>query len=211
MAPDAHLESLIRRYPELAPCTKSIAAVHALMCTCYSGGNKVMICGNGGSAADGDHMAGELLKGFLRRRPVPEETIRRIDDAAGADAGRIARKLQLGLPTISLNSHPALQSAFSNDVESTLVYAQLVLALGVERDLVMGISTSGNSENVVAAVRVARGLGMTTVCLTGESGGRLAGFCDACIRVPAEDTPHVQELHLPVYHTLCAMVESSFF
>jgi glucokinase len=206
-----HLGRLLERYPSLRECEEAIRKAHDALWACYSAGHKLLICGNGGSAADGDHIAGELLKGFLLKRPLPDRQVAAFARAAGTEGENIAKKLQGALPAISLNAHPALSSAFSNDVEPALVYAQQVLALGKSGDLLLAISTSGNSRNVLAALQAARSLNVKSIGLTGESGGRMAGLCDVCIRVPEHETAAVQELHLPVYHALCAMIEAAFF
>ena len=167
----------------------------------FKNGAKVLICGNGGSAADADHWAGELLKGFRKKRPVPSNGL----------TAELAAHLQEGLPAIPLTGFPAASTAFCNDVRPDLVFAQLVWALGARGDLLVCISTSGNAKNVLAAAEAARGKGMKTIALTGAGGGALAPVCDISIRVPETETYRVQELHLPVYHTLSMMIEDSMF
>lgn len=207
----AILERLLHRHPELSSCRREIQQTFSALRDCYESGGKVLICGNGGSAADADHIAGELMKGFLKRRPLPRGTRVALQSAGGDVGAQIAGGLQVGLPTLSLSGHPALISAFANDVDPELVYAQQVFALATRSDIVMGISTSGNSRNIVAALETARAIGARTIGLTGRGGGRMKTACDICIRVPGDETADVQELHLPVYHTLCAMVEAAFF
>jgi D-sedoheptulose 7-phosphate isomerase len=199
-----HLKDLIQRRVELAPCAASIAESFTAMRACFRAGGKVLLCGNGGSAADADHWSAELLKGFRRERPLAAKARR------GLPRG-VARALQGALPAIPLSNFAALASAFANDVSSELTLAQLTSALGRKGDVLVALSTSGNSRNVCLATTTAHARGMTTIALTGRSGGRLANLADIAIRVPARETHLVQELHLPVYHTLSLMLEDAFF
>lgn len=199
-----HLAALIARRPELAPIRADIAAANRLFVDCYRAGGTALFCGNGGSAADSDHWAGELLKGFESRRPLPA------DQRAGLPP-ELAGKLQGGLPAIPLTGFPALRTAVANDIDPVLEFAQLVQAFGRPGWLFVGLSTSGNAGNVCAAAAVARACGMRVLGLTGAGGGRLAGLCDLCLRVPSARTCEVQELHLPIYHTLCLMLEDAMF
>lgn len=191
-----HIEKLINRIPALAPLASEIEGAVAAICQMHRAGGKLLLCGNGGSAADCEHISGELLKGFLQKRE-PRENVPSV--------------LQQGVAAIPLPSLSASLSAFANDVEPSLVYAQLTYALGRPGDVFMGISTSGNSKNVVEAAEVARRLGLVTIALTGASGGKLADICHVTIRVPENETYLVQELHLPVYHAICAEVEERLF
>lgn len=191
-----HIEKLINRIPALAPLASEIEGAVAAICQMHRAGGKLLLCGNGGSAADCEHISGELLKGFLQKRE-PRENVPSV--------------LQQGVAAIPLPSLSASLSAFANDVEPSLVYAQLTYALGRLGDVFMGISTSGNSKNVVEAAEVARRLGLVTIALTGASGGKLADICHVTIRVPENETYLVQELHLPVYHAICAEVEERLF
>lgn len=200
----SHLKELIRRRPELAPCKVSIADAFATLRACFRSGGKVLLCGNGGSAADADHWSAELLKGFCRERPLSAKSRK------GMPRG-IARRLQGALPAIPLSSFPALSSAFANDVSAELTFAQLVTALGHRGDVLIALSTSGRSPNVCLAAQAARARGMATVALTGSGGGRLARLADVAVRVPARETHLVQEFHLPVYHCLSLMLEDAFF
>jgi D-sedoheptulose 7-phosphate isomerase len=200
----AHLEALVARAPELAPLRTDIADAFVMLEETLSQGGKLLLCGNGGSAADADHWAGELLKGFKHLRPLP------VPARAGLPAP-LAAALQGALPAIPLTGFPALASAFGNDVEPEFVYAQLTHALGKPGDVWIGLSTSGNAANVCAAAQVARARGLSTLGLTGASGGKLAPLCDLCLRVPATETYRVQELHLPIYHCLSLMLEDAFF
>ena len=202
---------LIHRYPLLAVCEADILAAEELLTDCFRGGGKLLLCGNGGSCADAGHIAGELGKGFVKKRPLSSQ--KRADmlsrcpalDPLALDA------LQDALPVVPLSMGGALGSAFSNDVQPDLVYAQQALGLGRAGDLLWCISTSGNSKNVVEAAKVARGLGMRVLSLTGQTGGALLALSDISIRVPETDTFRVQELHLPVYHQICLDIEAAFF
>ena len=170
-----------------------------------------MLCGNGGSCADCDHISGELMKGFLKKRPLCEQKKRAMRENYSEIDESMLESLQDALPAISLPSMTALNSAFCNDVDPSLIYAQGVFSLGREGDVLIAISTSGNSENVLRAAEVARGLGMTVISLTGEGGGAIAEVADIAIKVPERETYRVQELHLPVYHAICAEIEQHFF
>jgi D-sedoheptulose 7-phosphate isomerase len=206
-----HVQELLRRYPVLSTLGPAIeSAVRALQ-TCYSSGGKLLVCGNGGSAADSDHIVGELMKGYLRPRPLPPEAAERLRQADPALGPELAGKLQGALPAINLAAGSALLSAFGNDVRAELAYAQAALGHGRKGDVVLGISTSGNAINVRSALVVGRAVGMTTIGLTGRTGGAMAGLCDILLAVPADRTFEVQELHLPIYHCLCAAVEELFF
>lgn len=199
-----HIKLLIDRYPQLAACEKDIMQAVEAIVSMHKAGGALLLCGNGGSAADCEHISGELLKGFLLKRPL------NASDRNGI-SNEIAERLQGGIRAIPLTSLSALGTAFSNDVDAELVYAQLVSVLGDDKGVFLGISTSGNAKNVCAAAEVARARGMKTVGLTGASGGRLAELCDLTVRVPEKETFKVQELHLPVYHSICAEVEEIVF
>jgi len=202
-------EELINRFkkenPELVNSSVILWDIYETIKTSFEGGGKLLLCGNGGSAADCDHITGELMKGFLLKRPVPDTF------AAHPALDGEGRLLQGALPAISLVGQTALSTAFANDVDPEMIYAQQVYGLGNAGDVLLGISTSGNAGNVCRALRVARALGMKTIGLTGESGGKMHPHCDICLCVPAAETYRVQELHLPAYHTLCAMLEAAFF
>ncbi len=204
------LESLVRKYPALAGCRNDIAAARDLLIRAYEAGHKLLLCGNGGSAADCEHIAGELLKGFERPRPLAEEVRGRLA-AQGPDGESLAEKLQQALPAISLCGHASFATAFANDVDPALVFAQLVSALGRPGDVLLAISTSGEARNVMLAARAANALGLAAIVLAGRGGGGLAPLCDVVIDVPGESTAEVQELHVPVYHTLCRALEAHFF
>jgi len=206
-----HLEELIERHPPLSACASEIEAAFRALSECYASGGKLMVCGNGGSAADADHIVGELMKGYLKARPLPEDLRVRLRAADSALGPALAECLQGALPAVNLTAGSALLSAFGNDVRSELAYAQAALGHAKKGDVLLGISTSGNAANVRSALVVGRAVGMTTIGLTGRGGGKMAGLCDVLIAVPAARTFEIQELHLPVYHCLCAMVEERFF
>lgn len=195
------MEELLGRYPKLSVCREDIEKASRLIYDTYKNGGKVLVCGNGGSAADSEHIVGELMKGFLKKREVSDE---RIPES-------LRKNMQGSLPAISLPSQCAVLSAFVNDVEPEMMYAQLVYGYAKENDLVIGISTSGNSKNVVNAVKVAKCMGVKTLSLTGEKESKLSGLSDVTVKVPETETFKVQELHLPVYHYLCAYVENMLF
>ena len=204
------MKELLTRYPVLAACEKEIADARDALIACYERGNKVLLCGNGGSCADCDHIVGELMKGFLKKRPLSEEKRAEMKKSYDVDDALLS-SLQVGLPAVSLQSLTALNSAFCNDVDPDLIYAQAVLGLGKRGDVLIALSTSGNAKNVAAAVSVARAIGMTVIGMTGEKGGKLREMADITVNVPERETFKVQELHLPVYHYLCAAVEAHFF
>ena len=205
------LNSLIERFPAISECKNDIISAFNLMVNCYDNGGKLLCCGNGGSAADCDHLVGELMKGFLKKRPV--SNIKREEMKANCPCleDEIISELQCGLPAVSLTSMTALNTAFCNDVDPELIYAQPLMALGNEKDILIAISTSGNSKNVYAAAKVAKALGLKVIGLTGVSGGKLKEIADICICVPEIETFKIQELHLPVYHYLCVETEAHFF
>jgi D-sedoheptulose 7-phosphate isomerase len=205
------LDELVSRHPGLGVCRADIEAAFALLAHTFAGGGKLLVCGNGGSAADADHIVGELMKGFRRVRRPSGETAARLAASDPELGPRLAGRLQLGLPAINLAAGSSLPTAFANDVDPGLVFAQAVLGLGRPGDALLGISTSGDAANVIAALLTARAVGMATVGLTGAAGGRMRGRCDVLVAVPGSRTFEVQELHLPVYHCLCAMLEDRFF
>ena len=206
-----HLAELLSRYPVLAVCRGDIEAAFHVLVDCFAAGGKLLVCGNGGSAADADHIVGELMKGFLKPRPLPRELCDRLRAADPALGGTLAGKLQAALPAINISASSAFGTAFANDVSAELAFAQAVNGYGRPGDVLLGLSTSGNAANVRAALCMARVLGMKTIGMTGKGGGKMAGMCDIRIGVPAARTFEIQELHLPVYHCLCAMVEAQFF
>ncbi|WP_221469354.1 D-sedoheptulose-7-phosphate isomerase [Cohnella nanjingensis] len=205
------MSGLIAKYPDLSACRNDTEAGYRCLSRAYRAGGKLLACGNGGSAADSEHIVGELIKGFMSKRPLSADRRIMFESLFQKDGAYLADHLQGALPAISLVSHSALVTAYSNDVAADMVFAQQVYGLAKPEDVLLAISTSGNSGNVVRAVRVACALGVTTIGLTGSSGGTLADLCAVTIRVPWKSTPDIQERHLPIYHTLCMMVEQDFF
>ena len=210
------IQTLLQNHPALAACQDSIQSARDLLIHTYRTGGKLLLCGNGGSAADCDHIAGELLKGFLSHRPLSEEDCIALADTlpdgeADPDLYLLAGQLQGGLPAISLPAQTAAVTAVCNDTDPALIFAQLVWALGQAGDTLFCLSTSGNSRNVVLAAKVARAKGLTILALTGESDSSLSALADVTVQVPATHTYRVQEYHLPVYHYLCAAVEEEMF
>ena len=199
-----HLDDLIARYPNLSVCSGSIETSFQLMAKAFETGGRLYVCGNGGSASDALHIVGELVKSFV----IP----RKLDDSfISAVSPELVQKLQGALPAYALVENVALTSAYANDVDPDYVFAQQVYAYARKGDCVLGISTSGNSKNVLHALEAARGRGAVTLGLTGRDGGKMKDMCDACIVVPEMETYKIQELHLPVYHALCIMLETYFW
>ncbi len=206
-----YLDLLISRYPELEACREDIYQAYLTLEQAYTCGGKLLACGNGGSAADAEHVVGELMKAFvLERKPDSGlcEKMKAVDPEMGAV---LAENLQGALPAIALDGHIALSTAYMNDCEPLLCFAQQVNGFGAAGDVLLGITTSGNSKNVLYAATVAKAKGMAVIGLTGEKESKLSALADVCIRVPKQETYQVQELHLPVYHTLCLMLEERFF
>lgn len=205
------LDDLISRYPELECCEGSIAEAYRLIRDCYDRGGKLLAAGNGGSAADSEHIVGELMKGFEKRRPLDAGIRQRIAENMGEGGQELACSLQRALPAISLTGHTALTTAFGNDVDPDYAFAQQLFGFGRPGDVFLGISTSGNSRNILAAAAVARAAGISVIGLTGRDGGKLKTAADCAIVVPQTETFMIQELHLPVYHALCRMLEETYF
>jgi len=201
----AFLKELLERLPQLECCAPDIQAAFELLCACYDQDKVVYLCGNGGSAADAEHIVGELMKSFSAHRKVSAEMRERLDD------DYLAEHLEGALRAIALTGSGSLATAIANDGAPDLVFAQQVYGYGRPGDVLWGLSTSGNSSNVLHALKVARAKGMPTLGMTGQGGGAMAALCDVCICVPESETYRVQELHLPVYHALCRMVEVRFF
>ena len=206
-----YLDELISRYPVLAPVKADIRTAYETLKECYERGGKLLIAGNGGSCADSEHIVGELMKGFCLPRTLSDVQQARLRAACPDFAEHCIAGLQKALPAVSLVSETALLTAFANDQSADLVFAQQVLGQGRAGDVLLAISTSGNSQNVLYAAGVARAMDLRVVGLTGRTGGRLAALCDSCIRVPADQAYLVQEYHLPVYHTICLALEQEFF
>ena len=192
---------LYDKYPILENCKQEIEAAIEMILDTYRKGGKLLLCGNGGSCSDCEHIVGELMKGFLSPRPVTDERI----------PEHLRKNLQGSLPAIALTSQSAILSAFANDVDPSMVYAQMVYGYAKENDLFIGLSTSGNSQNVVNAAEVVKALGVKTIALTGQNNSKLSELCNIAIKVPETETYKIQELHLPVYHYICATVEERMF
>ncbi|MEY8335445.1 SIS domain-containing protein [Lachnospiraceae bacterium 47-T17] len=205
------LSTLLHRYPSLKCCETDIYRAFGIISDTYKRKGKLLICGNGGSCADAEHIVGELMKGFRKKRKMPNELAEQLRAQAEAHADFIVNSLECGLPAIALSAHSALNTAFANDKNPDLIYAQQVMGYGEQGDAFLGISTSGNAKNVVYAMEVAKAKELYTVALTGRDGGSLAKMADASIIVPATETYQIQELHLPIYHTICLMLENEFF
>ena len=207
----AHVDSLVERYPQLEACREDIVNAYDLLEEAYAAGRKLLVAGNGGSASDSEHIVGELMKEFKLKRKIysaQADRLRRIDEEMGKV---LAENLQGSLPAISLVGEPSLTTAFMNDAIPVLVFAQQVNGLGRAGDVFLGISTSGNSQNVLYAAVAAKSKGLKVIGLTGGRENKLMGYADVCIRVPETETYKIQELHLPVYHCLCLMLEERFF
>ena len=205
------IDHLIERYPVLRAMKEPLWAAAETIIECYRNGGKLLVCGNGGSAADAEHITGELMKGFLLPRRLGEEKRQKLMEACPEDAEYLIENLQEALPAISLVNQIALGTAFANDQSPDLVFAQQVFGLGKEGDVLLAISTSGNSANVLYAAQVARTFGISVIALTGMGGGRLRALADILLAVPNKETYRIQELHLPIYHALCIAAEEEFF
>lgn len=203
------LEELVSKYPSLAECLSDIQKAYDLLCMTYEHGGRVFVAGNGGSSCDAEHIVGELLKSFKKRRPIKKEIY---DKLYSLEDGKIlCGMLEGALPAYSLNSQTGIMTAFANDKMWDGVFAQQLYGLGNEGDCLILLSTSGNSNNCVYAALTARAIGISTISLTGMGGGKLNCISDCNIAVPESETYKVQELHLPIYHALCAMLEERFF
>ncbi len=205
------IETLLSNYSDLAPLGAEVARACDLLIACFQGGGQVLACGNGGSAADCEHLVGELMKGYLSTRPLPAAARTALLATSATDGAYLADHLQGALPAISLVSQVGLITAVANDMGPDLIFAQQVQGYGRPGDALIAISTSGNSRNVVLAARVARARGLATLAFTGRSGGALRGVCDVALCVPHDQTAVIQERHLALYHTLCAVVERVLF
>lgn len=199
------LEKTIKDHPALETCRNEIVGSFEIIMECYKNNGMVLICGNGGSAADSEHIVGELMKGFMKKRPLPKEHREILADK------ELYENMQGALPAVSLVSQTAITTAFSNDVKSDMVFAQQVYGYRGKNNVLIGLTTSGNSKNIVNAVKVANAFGMETIGMTGRDGGILQELCTVTVKAPEKETYRVQEYHLPIYHALCAMVESEFF
>lgn len=208
---EKHMDLLLSRYPVLEGIRQDIIDAYLVMEECYAHDGKLLIAGNGGSAADSEHIAGELMKRFKMPRPVGSELKKKLEEADGVRGQKLAKNLERSLMAIPLVAHESLTTAYINDVDGLGVFAQQLFGYGRKGDVFLGISTSGNSENILNAAVVARALGIKVIGLTGKKGGLLADMADVAVRVPETETYMIQELHLPVYHCWCLMLEERFF
>ncbi|MDR0876868.1 MAG: SIS domain-containing protein [Treponema sp.] len=206
-----YLQQLIERYPQLTGNKDAVLKAYHLLAETFESGGKLLVAGNGGSAADADHIVGELMKGFVKKRPLSGDFIAKLRSVDPENAEYIGRSIQQGLPAIALSVHTALTTACINDIDAHIIYAQQVYGYGAAGDTFLGISTSGNAKNVLCAMITAKAKNMNTVALTGGTGGVLAHIADTAIIVPETETYKIQELHLPIYHALCLMIEEHFF
>lgn len=208
---EKHIDLLLQRYPVLESCRQDIVDGYLIMEEAYENNHKLLIAGNGGSAADSEHIAGELMKRFKTPRKVSDEFAKKLREVDPDRGPSLAENLECGLMAIPLVAHEALTTAYINDVDGLGVFAQQLFGYGREGDVFLGISTSGNSKNVMSATVVARALGIKVLGLTGALGGELASVADVVVKVPETETYMIQELHLPVYHCWCLMLEEHFF
>ena len=206
-----NISELYSLFPALSSAEESIDQSFELIKNTFTNDGTMFICGNGGSAADAEHMVGELMKGFLLPRHVDQAFQSTMVDIYGEEGSIITSSLQEGMRAISLNGHPSLTTAFGNDVDYSMVFAQQLYVLGRADDLLVGFTTSGNSKNVINALKVARAKNITSIIFTGQDGGESAKLADCCIKAPETETYRVQEYHLPIYHALCAMLEEYFY
>ena len=198
-------------HSRLAGCDAQVAQAIAALITCYERNGKLLVCGNGGSAADAEHIVGEMMKGFCLPRRLSDTDKAQLVSVAGDDADLLSTKLQYGLAALSLVSHSALITATANDQDGQLIFAQQVWGLGQAGDVLLAISTSGNSQNVLLAAKTARAKNMLVIGLTGANGRQLSELCHITISVPSDNVAQIQEMHLPIYHHICASVEAHFF
>jgi D-sedoheptulose 7-phosphate isomerase len=205
------VNNLIQRYSALEICKAELDETLGIFCTCYATHHKMLVCGNGGSAADSEHIVGELMKGFILPRKLKKSMKEKLQVMFPDDVTYFMENLQGTLPAISLVNQIALNTAFSNDQAPDLCFAQQVLAMGEVDDVFLGISTSGNATNVIYAAKIAKIKGLKVIALTGANGGELKDIADICIKVPETETYKVQEYHLPIYHMFCAAVENEIF
>jgi D-sedoheptulose 7-phosphate isomerase len=206
-----YLQLLITRYPVLSGISSHIKKAYDILIHSYKAGGKLLIAGNGGSAADSEHIAGELMKGFVKKRPPLPAFIHELQKIDPESADYLGAHIQTGLPAIALTGHQSLSTACLNDIDGNIIFAQQLYGYGKPGDVFLGISTSGNAKNVIYAAITAKAKGLKTIALTGGTGGGITKYADVSIIVPEKETYKIQELHLPVYHTLCLMVEEYFF
>jgi D-sedoheptulose 7-phosphate isomerase len=206
-----YIQQLINRYPSLTAIQDTIQKSCTLIIDAYKNNGKLLVAGNGGSAADSEHIVGELMKGFVKKRAVPAEFMAKLKCFDTEIGHFLGSRLQQGLPAIALTTHTALSTACINDIDGSIVYAQQVYGYGIPGDVFLGISTSGNAQNIVYAMITARAKGLKTIALSGRDGGLISKYADISIIVPETETYKIQELHLPVYHALCLAIEEYFY
>jgi len=206
-----YLQQLTGRYPQLEPVKENINAAFNIIAECFANGGKLLIAGNGGSAADAEHIVGELMKSFVKKRSLPGEFVANISNVDPEIAQYLIPRLQPGLPAIALTGHTSLNTAVINDIDGNITFAQQVYGYGKEGDVFLGISTSGNAKNVLYAAAAAKAKKLKVIALSGGNGGALKKAADVCIVAPETETYKIQELHLPIYHCLCLMLEDRFF
>jgi len=206
-----HIDTLLARYPALAGMRAELERAAAMLIEAVAQGGKILTAGNGGSFADAEHITGELLKGFCKKRPLPAATVAAFEHAWGSEGAALARQLQMGIPAVNLSLAPALTTAFGNDVDPALAAAQNLWASGAPGDVLIAISTGGNAENMRLALMAARIRDVRTILLTGAKHGVCERYADCVLAAPDCETYRIQELHLPIYHALCLAVEEAFF
>lgn len=209
--PWKYINDLFVRYPKLEEVRSDLLNAYELLRQCFEAGGKLLVAGNGGSAADAEHIAGELMKGFLHKRPLSEELRYRFAEIDPVKGGEISERLQGALPVLPLTSQDAFSTAFINDIGAEDIFAQKLMGYGKKGDVFLGISTSGDSANIINAAITAKALNIKVIGLTGRTGGQLKNYCDVSVRAPESETYKIQELHLPIYHSWCLMLEEYFF
>jgi len=206
-----HAKRLFKRFPELESISQEFHQAYSILETSFFNNGCLFVCGNGGSASDGDHIVGELMKGFALKRPLTKEISDKFEQVLGEEGKELVPRLQMGLRAMSLNVHPAINSAYNNDVDPEMTYAQQLFVSGQVNDVFVGISTSGNSKNVLNAFKIAKVNGMKSILMTGLRGGICEKYADCVLRSPSKETFIIQEYHLPMYHALCLMIEEKFY
>jgi len=206
-----HIDLMLEKYKELSYLKQPIIDTCNAIEKAYNNGNKIMVCGNGGSSSDSEHIVGELMKGFLLKRPISQDKANKIKEMGFDNSDKLIKDLQQGIPAISLGTHSTLISALINDIDADMMYAQQVYSIGVAGDILIGMSTSGNAHNVLNALKLAKAFGMTTIGLTGNRNGNMNTYCDILLDAPSCDTYRIQEYHLAIYHAFCAAVEADLF
>jgi D-sedoheptulose 7-phosphate isomerase len=211
MSNDQVLNQLSERYPLLKPLKSTIEKATEAIIECYSSGGKLLVCGNGGSCSDAEHLVGEMMKSFEMKRPVRKEIAVKLARISGERGKYLAQKLESGLPSISLCSQTSLTTAICNDMDASLIFAQQIICYGSDEDVLLGITTSGNSQNMIDACITAKAMNLKVIGLTGITGGKIKEYCNILLNVPEKETARVQELHLPVLHAICAIIENHFY